>query len=262
MRQRDNRSDTTAKSNSRRRWRLLRHLGLWAPIAVSLAVVLFVAGSLAVIEMVRDVVPGTGGEIDGGTAGGRRGARSVPLQSLDLDVDRPVDPNLGRAGTAADELQQRGHIGNEDELTRDARRRDIELGSRVLTRTRQEHRGIPVFAADVMVTSDSGSGRIIKIHGHPAPDIELDTTTPANDYATTVSLAEALLSHSIVAEDEGTLLIMPVDGGYRLAWLGRVAIDRGPEEVVFDAETGAVLHREPRIVRAPPTPFPQVEGDR
>ena len=159
-------------------------------------------------------------------------------------------------------MRERGHIGDEDTLTRDEQRqgRDVELGSRVITRTRQEHQGIPVFHADVVVTTDSE--RIIKINGHPAPNIELDTTTPANDYPTTVSLAEVLEDHPIVAEDEGTLLIMPVDDGYRLAWLGQVVIDRGPEEVVFDAETGAVLHREPLIVQAPPTPLAQSWGHR
>ena len=85
--------------------------------------------------------------------------------------------------------------------------------------------------------------RLIRIRGHPAPDVELDSTTPVNDYPTAMVLAEALLDRAIAPQDEGTLVIMTVDEGYRLAWLGVVVIDQGPEQVVLDAETGAVLHR-------------------
>ena len=124
----------------------------------------------------------------------------------------------------------------------------ISEAMRGIVRTQQEHRGIPIFAADVIVTTEGE--RVVKIHGHPAPDIDLATTTPANDYSATLTLAEASLEHAVAPEDDGTLVIMPVNGGgYRLAWLGVVVIDRGLERVALDAETGNVLYRVP-VVRS------------
>jgi hypothetical protein len=182
----------------------------------------------------------------------------VALERTDIEVDRPVDSDLGPAGTAADELRQRGRIGDDDTLAPAGR--EGQLGSRVLTRTRQEHQDIPIFAADVVVTTEED--RIIQIHGHPAPAVDLRSTTPANDYPATVALTEVVLDRTIATEDDGTLVIMPVGGGYRLAWLGEVVIDQGPEQVVLDAETGAVLHRVPLIRRARPEAWPVGEGDR
>ena len=139
-------------------------------------------------------------------------------------------------------------IGADDTLTPVGDERP--LGTLGISRANQEHDGIPVFAAQVVVTAEGR--RIVKISGRTAPDIDLDTSTPANDYAATVALAEGLLGRDITADGEGTLVIFPVDGGYRLAWLGEVIIDSGREEVALDAETGRVLHRVPTSVPAVP----------
>ena len=226
--------------------RLLRHLGFSAPLVASLVVVLLVAGSFTVRRMVGGDGGGTGGDAGDGAAGSGISTRAVPLGRTDVDIDRPIDIDLGAAGTATDELRRRGDLGAEDTLTPAGR--EGRLGSRVLIRTQQEHRGIPIFAADVVVTTEGE--RIVKIHGHPAPDVDLATTAPANDYSATLTLAEALLEHAVAPEDDGTLVIMPVDGGcYRLAWLGVVVINRGLEQVALDAETGNVLYRVP-VVRS------------
>ena len=229
-----NRDDKGAAAPSRSRpGRWLRNLGFSAPIVATLAGALLLAGSLTVMRLADPSRRASGAP-----------PRAVPSRT-DIAVDRPVDPALGRAGTAADELRERGHIGDDDTLAPTGR--EGRLGSRVLTRTRQEHQGIPIFAAEVVVTSEDE--RIVQIHGHPASDISLDTVTPANDYPATVDLAEAFLDHAIAPRDDGTLVIVPVDGGgYRLAWLGVVIIDQGPEQVALDAETGAVLHRVPLIL--------------
>ena len=208
------------------RWRWVRNLAFSVPLIATLAVVLLLAGSVTVMRMVGDGREGGGG--------------AVPLDRTDFDVDLDFDPEAGPTGAAARELQRRGRIGDDDSLTPTRERR---LGSRLLTRASQEHNGIPVFAAEVVVTTDGE--RIVKIHGHPAPDIELDTTTPANDYPATVALAEGLLSLTIAPEDDGMLVIIPVDDGYRLAWLGVCVIDEEQEQVALDAETGEVLHRVP-----------------
>lgn len=220
----DGAARTTPSRSAGKRW--LRHLGFSAPILASLAAALLVAGSFTVMRWF----------------GEDEGARAVPLDRTDIDVDRPVDPALGRIGTVIDELRRRGHIGDEDTLSRSGRER--RLGDRVLTRAQQEHQGIPVFAGDVVVTTEGE--RIVQVHGHPVADIDLDTTVPANDYPATVTLAEALLGQVIAATDDGTLVIVAVEGGgYRLAWLGVVVIDEEPVQVALDAETGAVLHRAP-----------------
>ena len=226
----DPREDSAALTPSHSsRWRWLRHLGFSAPFVASMAAALLVAGSFTVVRMIQG---------DGGNTGSG-GTSTVPLDRTDADVDRPVDPDLGPAGTATDEFRGRGSIGDDDTLTPSGR--EGKLGRRVIIRTQQEHRGIPVFAAEVVVTTEDD--RLIRIRGYPAPDIDLDSTTPVNDYPATVALAEALLDQAIAPQDEGTLVIMPVDGGYRLAWLGVVVVDQGPEQLVLDAETGAVLHR-------------------
>ena len=221
---RDGAANTTPSRSAGKRW--LRHLGFSAPILASLAAALLVAGSFTVMRWF----------------GGNERTRVVPLGRTDIDVDRPVDPALGRIGTVIDELRRRGHIGDEDTLSPSGRER--RLGDRVLTRAQQEHQGIPVFAGEVVVTTEGE--RIVKVHGHAVADIDLDTTIPVNDYSATVILAEALLGQAITTADDGTLVIMAVEGGgYRLAWLGVVVIDEGPEQVALDAETGAVLHRVP-----------------
>ena len=244
-RDRDVRTDRPASAlsvSSGSPW--LRHLGFSAPFVVSLVLVLLVAGSFTVRRMVGGGGGGTGSGVGDGAAATGAATRAVPLGRTDVDVDRPIDPGLGAAGTATDELQRRGDIGAGDTLAPAGR--EGRLGPFVIVRTQQEHRGIPIFAADVVVTTEGE--RIVKIHGHPAPDIDLATTTPANDYRATLTLAETLLEHPVAPEDGGTLVIMPVDGGgYRLAWLGVMVVDRGLEQVALDAESGVVLHRVPVV---------------
>ena len=175
-------------------------------------------------------------------------ARPLPLERVALDVDLPVDDSGRIPEIAAGELRRHGRIGPDDALVPAGRERT--LGTSTLTRTRQEHKGIPVFAADVVVTSSAG--RIVDIRGHPAPAVRLEATSPEHDYPATVALAAERLDREVAAEDEGTLVIFAVDGGYRLAWLGAVVIDRARVQVVLDAETGDVLLRTPLVVHRAP----------
>ena len=174
---------------------------------------------------------------------------AVELERTDVDADRTIEPESTAIEAAAEELRTRGRIGDDDVLTPAGER---VLGDRVFSRARQEHKDIPVFAAEVVVTVEGD--RIVKIRGHAAPRIELATTTPVHDYPATVGEAERLLNHDIATDDddEGTLVIFPVGGGYRLAWMGVVVIDKGPEQAVFDAETGEVLLRVPVVLDAAP----------
>ena len=184
-------------------------------------------------------------------------AAPLPLESVAIDVDLPVEDSDRIPEVAAGELRRRGRIGPDDALVPAGGERT--LGTGTITRTRQEHKGIPVFAADVVVTARGG--RIVDIRGHPAPDVRLEAASPEHDYPATVALAAERLDREVAAEDEGTLVIFAVDGGYRLAWLGAVVIDRAREQVVLDAQTGDVLLRTPLVVHqapgvqtAPPSP--------
>ena len=181
---------------------------------------------------------------------------AAALDRIDVDVDRPVTVEGGRIGAAAAELERLGLLGADDTLTPVGRER--RLGDLAISRASQEHNGIPVFAAQVVIEAEDR--RIVRIAGRAAKDIHLDTTTPAHDYLATVALAERLLDQHLTADGEGALVIFPVDGAYRLAWLGVVVIDSGFDEVALDAETGRVLHRAPTSAHTLPGRAP-AEGN-
>ena len=126
--------------------------------------------------------------VDGNADGPTRQTGAVELERTDVDADRAIEPESTAIETAAEELRTRGRIGDDDVLTPAGER---VLGDRVFSRARQEHKDIPVFAAEVVVTVEGD--RIVKIRGHAAPRIELATTTPAHDYPATVGEAERLV---------------------------------------------------------------------
>ena len=168
---------------------------------------------------------------------------AVPLSSVSVDLDRVIAPGATVAESTTDELRERGHIGADDAMI--PRGHPGRIGSQAKERLAQQHKGVVVIGAEVVVTV-SGD-RIARIRGELAPDIEVGPA-PANDYPATVSLAAHLSEKKIETrdEDEGTLVIMRIpDKSYRWAWQGHVWIDHVRESVVFDAETGEFLLREP-----------------
>ena len=140
----------------------------------------------------------------------------------------------------AAELRRSGRLGIHDNL--EARSEARDLSGKIQRRYRQIHKGVPVFAAEVVV-SVSGD-RMISIQGHTSPSIDIDTD-PANDYERTTSLAKMAAGATIEALDDGILVILAVAGGHRVGWLGRAAVDGVEERLIFDAETGEILFREP-----------------
>ena len=175
---------------------------------------------------------------EGQTPEGRQQTRPVALESTRLEVNIPIESNSEPAEAATEELRKRGRLGKNDLLLQGTKN---QVEDTVFARAQQQHQGIPVYGASVVVTIRDG--RIVGINGHPAPDIQLNTITPSNDYAATIALAEAILANEITAQDEGLLVIFATPAGHRLAWRGIVLIDGMPEEGVFDAETGEVLLR-------------------
>ena len=187
-----------------------------------------------------EAAAGSADNVDGNAEPGRppdgRGASSpIRLQSSDIAPDRPIEPGEVIAEAVADELRQRGRLGTGDSLANVSGSRD--LGEATILRMRQEHHGIPVFAAEVVVSTLGD--RIVRIAGDSTPDVRLDSTVPVNDYASAIALAQTLTGIVIAPQDDGALVVFPSDGGGRLAWSGPALVDQSPEQVAGDiAETG------------------------
>ena len=209
-------------------------------------------------------VTATQGEVPGVPDGGEPEISPIRLQPSDFVLDLAIEPGEEIAEVVAEELRQRGQLGGDDSLVNAGG--PNELGGLTVLRMRQEHRGIPVFAAQV-VASTSGD-RIVRIAGDSAPDIQLDSTVPVNDYASTVALVEMLTSLDIAPQDAGALVVFPAENGGRLAWSGQVIVEQGQdveldpqesqepspppalEEVFIDAVSGEVLLRLPLVRQA------------
>ena len=160
-----------------------------------------------------------------------------------LDIDREIKLGETLLHVAAEELRRRGLIGTGDTLR--PKGKPGQLGNSTKTRFQQEHKGVPVFGADLIVTS-SGK-QMVQIHGRPAPDIDV-STDPPNDYPTTVAVAERASGEKIVSLDEGSLIIIEVGKEeYRLGWAGLVVIASDRLRVVLDAKTGEILSRLPAV---------------
>ena len=230
-------------------------------------------------EATADGSDGVDGNAEpGGQPDGQRDSLPIQLQPTDIALDRPIEPGEDIAEVVVEELRQRGRLGTDDSLANVGRSR--VLGETTVLRMRQEHQGIPVFAAEV-VASTLG-GRIVRVAGDSTPNIRLDSTVPVNDYASTIMLTEMRTGLSIAPQDDGTLAVFPTDNGGRLAWSGPAimeqALEQGPEQdlesdlesdleqnpeevagqnpaqsleqVYLDAATGEVLLRLPLVHQA------------
>ena len=175
---------------------------------------------------------------------GGQGDTPLPIEHVRLEVDREIAPDEGVSEAVSDELRKSDRIDSESEMVSTDQER--VLADAKIIRLRQSHNGVPVFGAEVTATTEDG--RIVRILGHPAAEINIKSITPDKDYPATVAAASKLIDHSIERTDEGSLVIFPVQGGYRLAWEGVVRIDRGDERVVFDAETAEILFRQPLVI--------------
>lgn len=214
-------------------------------------------------EGAADGAAGVDGNAEpGGLPDEQRESSPIRLQSSDIALDRPVEPGEDIAEAVEEELRQRERLGAGDSLVEVSGSR--ELGETTVLRMRQEHRGIPVFAAEVVVSTLGG--RIVRVAGDSTPDVRLDPIVPVNDYASTITLAESLTGLAITPQGDGALVVFPVENGGRLAWSGPAIIEQGleqdPEEVAgqnsaqsleqvyLDAANGEVLLRLPLVHQA------------
>lgn len=214
------------------------------------------------------VAQGEGGNVEPrGPPVGQAESLPILLQSSDIVLNRPAEPGDDVAEAVAEELRERQRLSADDSLANVSESR--ELGEITVLRMRQEHRGIPVFAAEVAVSTLDG--RIVRIAGDSTADILLDSIVPANDYPSTVALAETLTDLAITPQDDGVLVVFAAENGGRLAWAGPaiIALDLerdseefpeqapaeipGPdlapslEQIYLDAANGEVLLRLPLV---------------
>ena len=141
----------------------------------------------------RETDDADGNAESGGLPDGQRESLPIRLRSSDTAVDIPIEPGEDIAETVEEDLRRRGQLGADDSLaTVDTSR---ELGETTVLRMRQDHRGIPVFAAEIVVSTLGD--RIVRIAGDSAPDVRLDSTVPVNDYASAIALAEMRTGLSI-----------------------------------------------------------------
>ena len=172
-----------------------------------------------------------------------RDGHAVPHQRVNLRPNRLVRDEASMLLDVAEELRRSGRLGIYDEL--EARSEARDLSGKIQRRYRQIHKGVPVFAAEVVVSVSDD--RMISIQGHTSPSIDVDTD-PANDYERVTSLARMVTGAEIEALDDGLLVILAVAGGHRIGWLGRAVVDGVEERLIFDAKTGQVLFREPLAI--------------
>ena len=175
---------------------------------------------------------------------------TVPPTQLDrvafrFEIGLAPDGSVSQA--VADELRKRRLIGPEDALRQ--RGPENTLNGNTLIRLSQEHRGIPVDAAEVVATVNGE--RLVAVQGRIASGIDLPRSR-SPDYGDTISRAEQLLGVDIKPQDSGAIVIFRDQVQRdRVVWSGLVLIDRGQEYVLFDPESGEILRRVPANVRLP-----------
>ncbi len=190
--------------------------------------------------------PAEGASESGGRSESGGGPGSpVPIDSLHVSLDRRLKTGESLASAIEDELRQAGRIGPADTLA--PKGSPGRIGGTTVSRFGQTHEGMPVFAAEVVATTEGS--RVIRVDGHLASRIEVDGP-PARDYPETVALAERASGEDIDPLDEGSLVVVRMDGRTDVvAWSGSVATGRGSERVILDPATGAVLFREPLVLQ-------------
>ena len=166
---------------------------------------------------------------------------AVQLDRIAVRLELELGANRSVSEVVAEELRRTGKIGVNDILESSGKVR--ELNRRGLVRLKQKHKGILVYAAEVVATVSAQ--RVVAVHGHLAPGVDVETA-PTRNYAQTISLAERVLAVDIDPQDQGsTVIFRDENGRCHLVWLGLVLIDRAQEQVLFDPDTGEALLRVP-----------------
>lgn len=144
------------------------------------------------------------------------------------------------------DADRRAWDGTIDAMTRtgelERRREDADflLPGRTHERFAQRYKGVPVFGGDV--TRQTNAGSTVSLFGTIYNDIDM-----AVDPALTVDAALAVVKRESGVDLGATrapqLMILPLDGQYRLVYHAKTFSDLGAFEYFIDANSGAVVRR-------------------
>ena len=121
---------------------------------------------------------------------------------------------------------------------------DTMVPGRVHERLVQHHQGVPVFASEVVRQIDGGGVRTV--FGRTFEGIAVDTS-PAVPAVEAGRLAADAIGGTAAAFEPAQLGVLPIDGGYALAWRVPVRGNWNVEDVYVDAGTGVILRRISRL---------------
>lgn len=153
--------------------------------------------------------------------------------------------SLTAAGAAAGAAGLRVQAMVAEGRLRPGRRQDdTMLPGRIHERLVQHHRGVPVFASEVVRQVDRGVVR--SVFGRTFEGIAVDTS-PAVAAPEAQRLAAAAGGGTAAALAAAELGILPIEGTYALAWRVPVGGNWTIDDVYVDAATGAVLRRVSRL---------------
>jgi bacillolysin len=157
-------------------------------------------------------------------------------------AESPLVPGVSSASAlaelraAAQDVDARVASGDLRSRSREA---DPLVIGRMHERLAQYYRGVPVFGADTTRQVNT-FGQTVSVFGVSYPDIAIDVTP-----AVTADEARALLAllggPGAVLRSDPVLLVLPLQGSYRLAWMSQVSSpgDGLTHRTFIDAVTGA-----------------------
>jgi Zn-dependent metalloprotease len=115
---------------------------------------------------------------------------------------------------------------------------DAMIPGRAFERLDQFHEGLPVFGGEISRQMDGRT--IVSVTGRLYESLDVDVNASiAPERATELAVAAGGAGASVYGET--ALGILPVEGGYRLAYRMRVLSDWEIRDVYVDAGTGAIL---------------------
>ena len=115
---------------------------------------------------------------------------------------------------------------------------DRMIAGRTMERLGQFHGGFPIFGAQVVRQMDGRA--VVSVTGRLYEDVAVDVA-PAISPARANAIAIDGMGAGANVRGETTLGILPVPGGYRLAYRMRVLSHWAIRDVYVDADTGAIL---------------------
>ncbi len=116
---------------------------------------------------------------------------------------------------------------------------DTLIGGRTHVRIQQFHRGVPVYGATLTRQTDD-IGATLSIFGTTYSGIDLDVR-PALTTGDAAAIVAARTGIELGPERPPTLVVLPVEEGFRLAYRASAFTAEGGTEFLIDASNGAIL---------------------